>query len=63
MKPEIEFMHCDDSRKHVITDYLLAIRILRPVIECFPMHKNDYSICSSIFYKHFEMLSTKLNKY
>ena len=48
METEIEFMHCDDSRKHVITDYLLAIRILQPVIECFPMHKNDYSICSSI---------------
>ena len=48
METEIEFMHCDDSRKHVITDCLLAIRILQPVIVCFPMHKNDYSICSSI---------------
>ena len=48
METEIEFMHCDDSRNHAITDYLLAIRILQPVIECFPMHKNDYSICSSI---------------
>ena len=48
METEIEFMHCDDSRKHVITDYLLDIRKFQPVFGCFPMHKNDYSICSSI---------------
>ena len=45
MKTEIESMHCDDSRKHVITDYLLAIRKLQPVIGGFPMHKTDCSIC------------------
>ena len=47
MKTEIESMHCDDSRKHVITDYLLAIRKLQPVIGGFPMHKTDCSICWS----------------
>ena len=58
METEIEFMHFDDWRKHVMTDYLLAVRILQPVIECFPMHKNDYSICWSIL----QTLWNALNK-